>query len=258
MLQIFHLNGEIFTGDWHYCEVPNVHESAIVDIDSTCFDEKISQNSESSWIPEEGEYDLEILTRDPNEITGIGKECQKIKRSLTTYVNIFGAQSKTSIKEHITLTARECTLMATTEMCEQNLMTCDEKKSCYFKGEFQEKYIYLSYNTEIIFDCMVKNKLIIANNMETKLFGQNCLINELKCQLKKSIVVWNSEIYTHCPFKKLAVDSMKYNFNENIFYTEDNSRMFMIKNKTEHCGIKMYETAEGAILVDKNETTDLK
>ena len=137
-------------------------------------------------------------------------------------------------------------------------MTCDEKKSCYFKGEFQEKYIYLSYNTEIIFDCMVKNKLIIANNMETKLFGQNCLINELKCQLKKSIVVWNSEIYTHCPFKKLAVDSMKYNFFENIFYTEDNSRMFMIKNKTEHCGIKMYETAEGAFLVDKNETTDLK
>ena len=49
MLQIFHLNGETFTGDWHYCEVPNVHESVIVDIDSTCFDEKISQNSESSW-----------------------------------------------------------------------------------------------------------------------------------------------------------------------------------------------------------------
>jgi len=32
----------------------------------------------------------------------------------------------------------------------------------------------------------------------------------------------------------------------------------MIKNKTEHCGIQMYETAEGAFLVDKNETSELK
>jgi len=56
MLQILHLNCETFTGDWHYCEVPNIHESAIIDIDSTCYEEKISQNSELSWIPKEGEY----------------------------------------------------------------------------------------------------------------------------------------------------------------------------------------------------------
>ena len=141
MLRMLHLNSETITGDYHYCEVPNIHEAAIIDIDSTCFEEQIFHNSEF-WIPKEGVYDLEILTKDPNEITGFGIECQKFKRTLTTYVNFFGAQSKSSIKEHITLSARECTVMATTEMCEQNLMTCDEKKSC-FKREFMENLLVL-------------------------------------------------------------------------------------------------------------------
>jgi hypothetical protein len=101
--------------------------------------------------------------------------------------------------------------------------------------------------------CKLVKRNIMAKNENETLFGRNCQVRDLKCELSDSIVIWHDEIIKKCELI-LTMSEVKLTHLENdIFeFRETNGRALLQLTKQvkfPKCGAMIYyATAEGFYL----------
>ena len=210
-------------------------------------------------------YEYTIIEKLHNVVNDKGFECVKKMVKVGTFVNFFGARSEDPIEEFYTKLSREdCEYMVKHQQCNGMPMNCDEG-TCIFDGTPPLKYVWMyGWSKDGIY-CKTRPKLVIANTIQTKLFGKNCIAENGQCQLDNSIIIWNKTNYADCPMRKIVTLNLTL-FPNNVLYSNVSMLAFKINNNFEFertCesihkeGIPMFKTMEGLFISGHTKATNL-
>ena len=190
--------------------------------------------------------DVAILSKDPFEVLGKGIECLVQVIQITTYTNFFFAKSKETKITNLKLTSDQCRLMIKTNLCNNRRMICEEGQ-CIYDGTPSGQFGYLTTHKEEGQKCILKNRLIKAKSIDSKLFGKNCFAENRTCQMESSIIVWD-DIVHRCPFSLVKTANLTH-FSNGLFFDKQNKLAFQVTSKENNCQRNMLRTTQGLYLV---------
>jgi hypothetical protein len=87
-------------------------------------------------------------------------------------------------------------------------------------------------------------RVITARTKEENLFHKNCKATDLHCRMEDSIIVWNEDIISKCPYAYVTQDSFSHT-GDDILYSSVPNHLFKLTNKFTECGMEIYGTTEG-------------
>lgn len=177
----------------------------IITLDSICdespkrYERILTENDVNNFFWSSNYFRVNFLTKLKHEVNGMGWECSQVLVKVSTSTNFFRARSVNIERRHVLLERSNCINMLKTKMCGLNKMSC-EGDNCKYDIEPIAKYCWLSSFVETGITCSIKSKLILADKIETKLFGLNCYGKKLFCKTSNSIIVWENNILYECPY----------------------------------------------------------
>jgi len=248
--------------DFYYCGKVDIFNTPIVAIDNGCKEipQKV-QVGPKPIIPVGKEMTgVHILSKNVHEIYGGAYECSKEIVQVVTYKNVFWARSKDKKATKVKLTRQECKLMVDTKKCNDRPMECIGK-TCSYDGTPKDEYSYLSEKTMEGPRCSIIYKQVIAKYFNDTIFeGKNdkkCTVYDLFCETTDSIIIWEKDLYEHCPFSFMATSAVTANA-DNLLYDSVNGRAFRVVSKVNICNnMEAYTTQEGLILTQSLEAQKL-
>ena len=107
----------------------------ILDLTETCV--------ESTFWPEFKSITMHILNQRTNKISGIAKQCKKLKIQTNTYKTFLGYETTTTNTEVMELTREDCLAMILTKKCGNMPMSCHDS-NCYYQSDPKLEYQWLS------------------------------------------------------------------------------------------------------------------
>ncbi|CAF0805055.1 unnamed protein product [Brachionus calyciflorus] len=125
-------------------------------------------------------------------------------------------------------------------LCEAHVMSCGEK-ICHYDGT---PFPIFKYLQNIVTEGYICRKWF--RNLESidEIILEKCRINELECQLKDSIVIWENNILNNCLFRELENITITRPFND-IIYNEEKDQAFKIVSKEFNCKNEIFKTTSG-------------
>ena len=200
-------------------------------------------------------YQYAILSRNDNNINGIGFECEVFYHRRSYHETWFFDRSHRdeSIKIVI-LNKEECEHMVYNKKCGEEDMTCDNDGCKYMKEpkENDSYYFYFSTSDPIITfrTCRITYKPIIAHSIENMIFSHNCFVKDYVCVLEHSIIIWDKSIINDCPFTLIMNISLQ--LDNNIFVDKADKFSFEYLESEKICGFNSIKTTEGLNLININ------
>jgi hypothetical protein len=210
--------------------------------------------------------DFIILNKLHHEVSGPGYKCQVETYELNCSVSFFGV--KTCLKSdwrNIKLNKEDCSQMVKTKKCKiernefiyQKNMTCNEN-GCNLEDYPVQKFNWMETNILHGYKCSWMKIGLLGTNKTSPLFYENnCIASKLECDLGKSILIWNQDIFHDCPYEELKVKG-KYKYDENFLINEESDILLQPTKKITACGISLYETNEGLTILEANPTSRTK
>ena len=213
---------------------------------------------------------VNVLSKLSHIVNGIGYECTEILTKISTYTNFVFANTLETKSTYQKLTAEACKEMIYTKKCGNNFLNC-VGSNCEFVPELTPKYRWLSSFVHSEIACYTREISVIAENLNDKLFGLNCVAKDYKCETKKSIIIWDKDIVHECPFDWVFRDSQSQLIDDMII---NKKRRWLLKidkrsneckdyfknkfdNKFEN-GLPIFRTTEGLYVSFKNESINLR
>ncbi len=235
---VLNINGEVIQGKFKYC---NTDESMLKYVSSN-----INCSNTNTKLFKTHKAWFSILSKNHDQINGIGIECIKLKNTAKYYENFFGNQFESNYNEIVQLTRAECNQMYRDKTCNNNIMICNGD-NCFFKPKRSPLYSWLTTNELIDYSCFVNIKLITSANETSRLFNTKCTAMDLECSLDDRIIIWNQDIIHKCPFKQIAL--YEFNIHDNILINDQNNLLFQLIKEEKHCDLNMYSTKEGIYIM---------
>jgi hypothetical protein len=223
---------------FYYCNAQE--DNPILDIDGSC---KIVM-ADGKLLKNRSRYnEVYVISRKMYEVHGKAFQCKKEIIQTITTENFFGAKSREIAKNKVDLSPTECATMVKEKKCGERKMTCDDE-SCYLDNSPEEEYRWLGSIKKEGLRCSLKYRVITARTKEENLFHKNCKATDLHCRMEDSIIVWNEDIISKCPYAYVTQDSFSHT-GDDILYSSVPNHLFKLTNKFTECGMEIYGTTEG-------------
>ena len=186
-----------------------------------------------------------IAVKRHHMIMGIGTEC-KYEILNYNFVTGFWAQKSLYVEEKITLMSQtQCSVLTRDRLCGRAEMRCTDG-SCFGEDIPTDEYRWWDTVTKIGYRCWLSPKRIVADELNSNLFGtrQVCKAEDYYCKLADSVVIWNQNIIHDCPFER--IDILKFVFYENfkMIFNRHDRLLFVLNQKINACNTSIYTTNE--------------
>ncbi|CAF0797249.1 unnamed protein product, partial [Brachionus calyciflorus] len=229
---------ESFVEDnFHVCNTPNVMDlnNIFLTVPSQCTMSFKNSTPILHKNPEKKNAKLFIQT--PYTLYGKSIQCQKLHVKITSYKNFFGAIWSNKEINTVELSKNDCINMEKDLLCESHVMSCEEK-ICHYDGTPLPIYKYLQ---KIVIEGYICRKWY--RNLESKdqSILEKCKINDLECQLKDSIVIWEINILNNCLFRVLEIITITRPYND-IIYNEEKDQALKLVSKEFNCKNEIFKT----------------
>ena len=249
-------------GNFELCDL--AHSMTPIDVGNLChYEEKEAEASALKiikWLNKNDNtnYSLDdfkrkrwksfILTKEMNAVEGKAFQCKVEKYAYTWHENLLGDKLPYNSKTYVDLTLSDCHALVETKNCYGNKMKCDGDV-CKFNDPPVEDYSYFVDKTTITYHCYIVPRWMSAKNIDSHVFGANCLVKDWKCQGTDSITIWNTEVVHSCPFKIVKEGLFKL---DGQYIRETQAHLaFQFKSIENHCESEFIETTEGLFLAHK-------
>ena len=232
--------------DFYFCT--GSHETLwstpFVDIESGCKEPVTSKAGSSKWLSRNAVYSSTyVLTKAVHTVNRLGWECHKWIQEITGKENLFGAKETVINETMIELTPAACWRMVEEKTCEGVSMTCDAI-TCSKIADMSIEHSWMTTTRRTDFSCVVSKKNVIAKNVNSNLFGQNCTAKDLFCKTKQSIIVW-PDGKDECSLRRTNVGTKFNHTDRDILVQTETNIALAITNKTKECDMDVYTTKEG-------------
>ena len=171
--------GIVIKDDFYMCSGNHdtLWSTPFVNVEESCGHLKQNQLGRSQWLTPNTDYlSVHVLTKPAHEVHRTGYECHKNMIVTTTYENFFGAKETTVRSNIIELSRDACYRMVEESTCEGFKMTCDDI-TCIFTPNSTIEHNWMTTNTKTEYTCVVTKRPIIAQNVNSKIFGLDCTVN---------------------------------------------------------------------------------
>ena len=194
-----------------------------------------------------------VLNKLFHEVSGKGYKCQIERIDMNCSRSFFRVD--TCIKSEwrvVKLEASDCWNMVRTHQCKiegvdftyDKKMNCDAH-GCSLEDYPNEKYNWMDTNYIHGYKCSFYTVSILAENKTSEIFYENnCKADEFKCQVDKSILVWNTSVVHSCPYEMVDV-SRNFTNNGLLLVNYESNIILQPVKKIINCGMNMYLTNEG-------------
>lgn len=205
-----------------------------------------------------------VFSKHQYVLEGIGQECSIKVRTFKLSTDLFWNRYTEHNEHYVKLTRFECLNMIKNQICNGKQMICKSTEQCiYIEERNAERDVHPGWFGTHVFtlhECKFSNRLLISDSFEKNVLQGSvgsCLVNDLYCELSKSIVIWDEEIIRKCLFERIMyikdLTSVR-DTNRSVlyYYSYDQSLFFKVQsNKTSHkdCGgYEFISTSEGLFL----------
>ena len=183
-----------------------------------------------------------VFSKHSNYLEGEGFECSKKQLEYKLKTSFFGKKSTEFQSFDIKLSRLECLSMISENVCHGIQMNCSIGESCIYKQPRLANMIHpgwWSSSTFILYECSFRKKLLLSNshiiNVLPNAIG-SCRINDKKCELPSSIVVWQDEIIRSCLYERLFEINDLNEFrdkstDEILFFYSNSQKMLFYLNR---------------------------
>ena len=241
---LFGLIGSINTlkveDNFHVCNTPNIMDlnNIFLTVPTQCTMSFKNYNPILHKNPEK--KNAKLLIKTPYTLYGKSIQCQKLHVKITSYKNFFGAIWSNKEISSNDLNKNDCINMEKDLLCDSHVMSCEEN-ICHYDGTPFPIYKYLQ---NIVTEGYICRKWY--RNLESKdeIILEKCRINDLECQLKDSIVIWENNILNNCLFRVLENITITRPYND-IIYNEEKDQAFKIVSKEFNCKNEVFKTTSG-------------
>ena len=233
-------------------------------------------NFEKIWtdkmVGDSNNFNPKLISRDIHQVYGLGYECKKTIQQIITYRHLFGSEKIVQENEiTLILTRAECLAMVESKRCDNYQMSCETSQdleihnqstlqrdgmSCIFKKKIELSYTWL---TNLKFEqahCSFKQILVYAKKEKDQIFNSGCKANDLYCKTSNSVIVWNQNIISKCPYSHV------FNMNnfsigigkrgDNVIIDKQINAAYKVTHKVIDCGTDMYATSNGLFVLFNN------
>jgi hypothetical protein len=186
---------------------------------------------------------LDVYTKEMHSVIGTGTQCYKTKVTWTFQQSVLGTKMKSSIQGDSFISDFECTLMASTKRCGENLMNCNGDHCNYVETPIEDYSIFgpiIVHTT----NCRTHRRTITAENADAHLFGTSCKVSDLSCKLPESIIVWDKSVIKYCPFRRI-IKNTEFQYVDGGFTSVRHNLRFQPQKVETWCGHKLILTKEG-------------
>jgi hypothetical protein len=202
--------------------------------------------------------DIEIMSENKYIIDDYGYQCFKIRNYKEMNQTWYFKNNEFTGSEAIQLSRVECLAMIESKRCNNNEMHCEFDK-CSYKGSFKlQNYGWNQDRSDEYFDCHFNKIKLLADNTNKQLFKSSksdCVANSLYCSLYDSIVVWNNSVIDMCGLT-LIHKGFNYSIKNNYIYSKKENLLFSLKNTTNKCGLRLFQTSENLLVSFKDDPSN--
>jgi len=199
--------------------------------------------SRENYMKNDIRHEAMVFSKHTNYLEGEGFECFKRQHNYMLITTCWTGSHETKYEfTDIKLTRLECLSMINDNMCNGQPMNCSNRENCLYK---EPRPVYMRHpgwchkTPFTLYECSFRKKLLLSNSHNKNVLPNaigSCKINDKKCELPDSIVVWQDEIIRTCLFERLLIlndlnDFKDKTTNETVFYYSNNQSMLFYLNK---------------------------
>lgn len=190
-------------------------------------------------------------------IDDFATECIKKLKIEERNVSIWNIETSNEKFNYAKLSRNECLQMLEEKTCNCNNvdynMTCNEHK-CFFSNFKRIERKWFESQRTIECECTLHKKKILAERTSSRVaaaLNSNCLAKDLKCQLDRSILIWESDIIKNCAYEPITVGK-EFKQSGSIMYSDREQLLFQVIDSFIDCGKNFSKTSEG-LFISKND-----
>jgi hypothetical protein len=248
----------IITDNFKYCAT--TESSLRLNIDNLCPQNSgINKNFNNLFSTDLKQMNFTVLSKRQHKVSGLGIQCSKEIITLNCTMYWYLAKEIQQITETLQLTREDCVQMVYTKRCGDAIMNC-ENDECSYEQLPKPDYAWNKLLQIKGVKCSIKKIAILATDDTKPIFPnavQTCYPQQLQCQLRSSIIIWESDIIHSFPYDFVLEDTfITTNSEENkinngvVIYSDKNQILLNIIDTTVESNISIYKTSEGLFLVD--------
>ncbi len=248
----------IITDNFKYCAT--TESSLRLNIDNLCPQNSgINKNFNNLFSTDLKQINFTVLSKRQHKVSGLGIQCSKEIITLNCTMYWYLAKEIQQITETLQLTREDCVQMVYTKRCGDAIMNC-ENDECSYEQLPKPDYAWNKLLQIKGVKCSIKKIAILATDDTKPIFPnavQTCYPQQLQCQLRSSIIIWESDIIHSFPYDFVLEDTfITTNSEENkinngiVIYSDKNQILLNIIDTTVESNISIYKTSEGLFLVD--------
>jgi hypothetical protein len=248
----------IITDNFKYCAT--TESSLRLNIDNLCPQNSgINKNFNNLFSTDLKQMNFTVLSKRQHKVSGLGIQCSKEIITLNCTMYWYLAKEIQQITETLQLTREDCVQMVYTKRCGDAIMNC-ENDECSYEQLPKPDYAWNKLLQIKGVKCSIKKIAILATDDTKQIFPnavQTCYPQQLQCQLRRSIIIWESDIIHSFPYDFVLEDTfITTNSEENkinngiVIYSDKNQILLNIIDTTVESNISIYKTSEGLFLVD--------
>ncbi len=240
--------------------------TSVIDVEQLCIFKKLEKNQFSEFSTKDAVVKIIVLDKMHHEVSGKGYRCQMERIDMDCSKSFFGVE--TCLKSEwktVKLEEKDCWHMVKTQHCkfESKDFTYDKKLECDTHGcsieDFPvEKFNWMDTNNLHGYKCSYYSVSILAENSTGELFyDNNCKVKDYKCQIEKSILVWDKSVIHSCPFEQVEI-SGDFKSDGTVLINYDSNIVLQPVTKVMGCNMELFRTNEGLFITKQANSATLQ